>query len=200
MKPTALATRAVELGVLLLLMATAVSSAQNTIEDTAQEAMADFITAWIHSGDAEKAQSYFSESIQSALLAPDRVWAEDTRDRSTLPARYWDFINNVWEPEAYWRTGRDRPAIMTAVGTPLVEAFRDELSVNVISNAQDTFLAFESLWGTESSPIDRDLPRLTAGERALYDDLRDNRIGTHLRLEQERIGFAWVRNKLSRLA
>ena len=65
---------------------------------------------------------------------------------------------------------------------------------------RDTFLAFESLWGAESSPIDRDLPRLTAGERALYDDLRDNRIGTHLRLEQERIGFAWVRNKLSRLA
>ena len=65
---------------------------------------------------------------------------------------------------------------------------------------RDTFLAFESLWGTESSPIDRDLPRLTAGERALYDDLRDNRIGTNLRLEQERIGFAWVRNKLSRLA
>ena len=144
MKPTAPATRGVGLGVLLLLMATAVSSAQNTIEDTAQEAMADFITAWIHSGDAEKAQSYFSESIQSALLAPDRVWAEDTRDRSTLPARYWDFINNVWEPEAYWRTGRDGPAIMTAVGSPLVEAFRDELGVNVISSAQDTFLAFEA--------------------------------------------------------
>ena len=65
---------------------------------------------------------------------------------------------------------------------------------------RDTFLAFESLWGTESSPIDRDLSRLTAGERALYDDLRDNRIGTHLRLEQERIGFAWVRSELSRLA
>ena len=65
---------------------------------------------------------------------------------------------------------------------------------------RDTFLAFESLWGTESSPIDRDLPRLTAGERTLYDDLRDNRIGTNLRLEQERIGFGWVRNKLSRLA
>ena len=64
---------------------------------------------------------------------------------------------------------------------------------------RDTFLAFESLWGTESSPIDRDLPRLTAGERALYDDLRDNRIGPHLRLEQERIGFGWLRNELSRL-
>ena len=62
-----------------------------------------------------------------------------------------------------------------------------------------TLLAFEPLWGTEDSPIDRDLPRLTAEEHALYDDLRDNRIGRHLRLEQERIGFGWVEDALARL-
>ena len=62
-----------------------------------------------------------------------------------------------------------------------------------------TLLAFESLWGTEDSPLDRDLPRLTPEERALYDDLRDNRIGRHLRLEQERIGFGWVKEALARL-
>ena len=62
-----------------------------------------------------------------------------------------------------------------------------------------TLLAFEPLWGTEDSPIDRDLPRLTAPERALYDDLRDNRIGRHVRLEQERIGFGWVEEALARL-
>ena len=65
---------------------------------------------------------------------------------------------------------------------------------------RETFVAFESLWGTESSPIDRDLPRLTAEERALYDDLRYSRIGSHLRLEQERIGFEWVRGRLDRLS
>ena len=64
---------------------------------------------------------------------------------------------------------------------------------------RDTFLAFESLWGTESSPISRNLPKLIAEERALYDDLRNNRIGPNLRLEQERIGFGWVRNALDRL-
>ena len=64
---------------------------------------------------------------------------------------------------------------------------------------RDTFLAFESLRGTESTPIDRDLPRLAAEERALYDDLRFNRIGSNLRLEQERIGFEWVRSRLDRL-
>ena len=61
-----------------------------------------------------------------------------------------------------------------------------------------TLLAFEPLWGTEDAPVDRDLPRLNAEERALYDDLRDNRIGRHVRLEQERIGFGWVSDALAR--
>jgi len=64
---------------------------------------------------------------------------------------------------------------------------------------RSTLLAFESLWGTEDSPLDRDLSRLNAEERALYDDLRDNRIGRHVRLEQERIGFGWVSDALARL-
>ncbi|MDE0457649.1 MAG: DUF2220 family protein [Chromatiales bacterium] len=64
---------------------------------------------------------------------------------------------------------------------------------------RSTLLAFESLWGTEDSPIDRELPRLTAQERTLYDDLRGNHFGRHVRLEQERIGFGWVRDALARL-
>ncbi len=52
--------------------------------------------------------------------------------------------------------------------------------------------AFATLWGEEEKPTQRDLPRLTAPESALYDDLRDNRIRKNLRLEQERIGFGWV--------
>ena len=63
---------------------------------------------------------------------------------------------------------------------------------------RSTLLAFESLWGTEDSPIDRALPRLTAEERALYDDLRADRFGRHVRLEQERIGFGWVGDALAR--
>ena len=69
----------------------------------------------------------------------------------------------------------------------------------VVPDGPEHLLAFEPLWGTEDSPIDRDLPRLTAEERALYDDLRDNRIGRHVRLEQERIGFGWVSDALARL-
>jgi hypothetical protein len=41
-----------------------------------------------------------------------------------------------------------------------------------------------------------DLHRLTPEERALYDDLRDNRIRAGLRLEQEHIGFCWLDNRL----
>lgn len=47
-----------------------------------------------------------------------------------------------------------------------------------------------------STPItplnERDLANLTVPEASLYDDLRDNRIGRGVRLEQELIDFAWV--------
>lgn len=62
-----------------------------------------------------------------------------------------------------------------------------------------TLLAFEAQWGVEEKQTLRDLPRLTAEEQVLYDDLRDNRLRANLRLEQERVGFGWVEDALSRL-
>jgi hypothetical protein len=64
---------------------------------------------------------------------------------------------------------------------------------------RSTLLAFENQWGTEERQTIRDLPRLDAEERALYDALRDNRIRSNLRLEQERIGFGWVEKTLESL-
>jgi len=64
---------------------------------------------------------------------------------------------------------------------------------------RNTLLAFETQWGDEEKQTLRDLPRLNPEERALYDDLRDNRIRKNLRLEQERIGFGWVESALSAL-
>ena len=55
-----------------------------------------------------------------------------------------------------------------------------------------TLLAHEAFWGRESAPLREDLRRLTETERALYEDLRDNRLRPGLRLEQERIGFGFV--------
>ena len=59
-----------------------------------------------------------------------------------------------------------------------------------------TLLACTGLWGREGSPVERDLRRLNAGERALYEELLANRHGERLRLEQERIGFDRVRKAL----
>lgn len=59
-----------------------------------------------------------------------------------------------------------------------------------------TLLAFKAQWGKEEKQTLRDLPRLNHEERALYDNLRDNRLGKNVRLEQERIGFGWVESAL----
>jgi hypothetical protein len=63
-----------------------------------------------------------------------------------------------------------------------------------------TLMAHEAFWGNEGDQVIRDLPRLTGQERELFDDLRDNRIRHGLRLEQERIGFGWVRAALEEQA
>lgn len=64
---------------------------------------------------------------------------------------------------------------------------------------RNTLLEFEAQWGREEKQTLRDLSRLNTEERALYDDLRDNRLGKNLRLEQEQIGFGWIVNALNLL-
>lgn len=54
-------------------------------------------------------------------------------------------------------------------------------------------------WGREEKPQRNDLHRLTQEELSLYNDLRDNRIREELRLEQECLGFCWVRERINRL-
>jgi hypothetical protein len=61
----------------------------------------------------------------------------------------------------------------------------------------DTFIAHRSLWGREDTPARRDLPHLSPEEARLYDDLRYDRIGPSVRLEQERIAYARVRAALA---
>ncbi len=77
-------------------------------------------------------------------------------------------------------------------------AILDQLR-NQFDHVESFLMAFEPLWGEEDKPTQRDLPRLTAAESALYDELRDNRIRKNLRLEQERIGFRWVTAAVSAL-
>ncbi len=61
-----------------------------------------------------------------------------------------------------------------------------------------TLMAHQSLWVREAAPLARALDRLAPEESALFEDLRQNRLGEHLRLEQERIAFGWVRRALAR--
>lgn len=62
-----------------------------------------------------------------------------------------------------------------------------------------TLMDHKPLWVSEPKPERRDLPRLTPDERALFDDLRDNRIGEHVRLEQERVRFGTLESALARI-
>jgi len=61
---------------------------------------------------------------------------------------------------------------------------------------RETLLEHAPLWVRESNPYDGDLPRLTSAERDLYDDLRHNRLGERVRLEQERIPYGWLQRAL----
>jgi len=63
---------------------------------------------------------------------------------------------------------------------------------------RETLFAHDMHWTDEPDPVHHDLPRLNDAERALYDDLRHDRIAPRLRLEQERVGYEWVRARLDR--
>ncbi|MNE81047.1 hypothetical protein D3C80_1776690 [compost metagenome] len=64
-----------------------------------------------------------------------------------------------------------------------------------------TLLEHQALWGQE--PADKRcnaaLGRLTEAEQALYRELREDRLGERLRLEQEHVRFGWLRQALDRL-
>ena len=63
-----------------------------------------------------------------------------------------------------------------------------------------TLLEHKPLWVREHSAYDGELHRLTSTERALYEDIRLNRLGEHVRLEQERIRYGWLQAALPEAA
>lgn len=64
---------------------------------------------------------------------------------------------------------------------------------------RQTLELHRALWSVEESPYGAELSHLTHDEASLYDDLRAQRLGIGVRLEQERIAFAWVRQALAAL-
>jgi hypothetical protein len=61
----------------------------------------------------------------------------------------------------------------------------------------ETLLAHRLHWGEEPDPVRHDLPLLMPEEMAVYDDLRFDSLQPRLRLEQERIGYDWVVDRLA---
>lgn len=57
---------------------------------------------------------------------------------------------------------------------------------------RETLLAHENRWGSEPKPTAAMLPRLSASEAMLYDDMVSDRYARGVRLEQERIDWGWV--------
>ena len=64
---------------------------------------------------------------------------------------------------------------------------------------EPTLLSHKPLWGTEPSPINRQLPLLTPDEARVYDALRNHNHAPNLRLEQERISFTLVRKTIEKI-
>jgi hypothetical protein len=62
---------------------------------------------------------------------------------------------------------------------------------------RETLMSHRDFWVAERVPARGMLNRLTPEESALYGDLIMNRIQNNLRLEQERIGFKWVKAALA---
>lgn len=62
---------------------------------------------------------------------------------------------------------------------------------------QETLLAHRQLWGEENKPTARELYNLRPHETDLYQKIISNKYGKNLRLEQERIGFGWLKAALS---
>jgi len=62
---------------------------------------------------------------------------------------------------------------------------------------RETLLAHRDRWVTEERPARSALTRLTADERDLYTELVEGGLGERVRLEQDRVDWGWVEEKLA---
>ncbi len=61
---------------------------------------------------------------------------------------------------------------------------------------RETLLTHRDHWVTEDRPATAVLTRLTPDEQELYSDLVTDGLGERVRLEQERIDWQWVEQRL----
>jgi hypothetical protein len=87
-------------------------------------------------------------------------------------------------------------------GYAILDRFRATLPhVRSMLMDRDTLLAHRPLWVQEpqASRFLGELTRLTDAEQGLYRDLRDDRLGERVRLEQERVAFSHLEEALATL-
>ncbi len=123
----------------------------------------------------------------------------DNRERETIKERITHINESLTQID--YNPGRYIVLEAHASQDADIRDFQGELRaylphVNSFLMDHETLMAHELQWVSEPRPVRRDLVRLSAEERALFDDLRSNRIGPAIRLEQERIGFGWVKKAL----
>lgn len=97
--------------------------------------------------------------------------------------------------EAAWLSSRDLIywGDIDTHGFGILDRLRSMFpSVRSFLMDRKSFLDHQHLWVTEPKPRTDLLSRLTPSETKLYDELRHNQLGEHLRLEQERIRFGAV--------
>jgi hypothetical protein len=84
-------------------------------------------------------------------------------------------------------------------GLAILNQFREHFphAASLLMDRQ-TLLAHREHWQTEPHPETAELTRLTEAEQSLYDDLRQNRLGDSVRLEQEKIGYETLLAALER--
>jgi hypothetical protein len=102
--------------------------------------------------------------------------------------------------EASWLADRDIHywGDIDTHGFAILDQLRGHFShVRSLMMDRPTLMAHRQLWGREATPTQRELSRLHPDEASLYDDLRRDRIAPALRLEQERIGYAWLQAALA---
>jgi hypothetical protein len=66
--------------------------------------------------------------------------------------------------------------------------------------SRETLIAHRSLWGREDAPCRFALSRLEKDEQALFDDLVWDRLGKNVRLEQERVSYAFLERSLKTIS
>jgi hypothetical protein len=65
---------------------------------------------------------------------------------------------------------------------------------------RETLMSHRSLWGREDAPCRTALSRLEQDEQALFDDLVSDRLGKNVRLEQERVSYAFLEESLKTIS